>query len=91
MKLLFIFYFLFIFSTVQAKPAPNRDYDKQNENIGLETEPTAARINEVEMVLGAIYGTEDQVSLSQGAEELANRNSQTGDSKRSRRGSGSSK
>ncbi len=76
--LLFVFLFSLIFSTAQAKLKPNEDYDKQNEKIGLETEPTAARINEAEMVLGAIYGIEDQITMNPGAEELANRNGQGG-------------
>ena len=63
---------LFTFNTAQAKE-PGADYDRQNERIGLDSSPTAARIRDVEMVLGAVYDRNEMVSLSEGAEELANR------------------
>ncbi len=76
MKVLFVaFSFLVILSTAQAKSRPNEDYDRQNENIGLDTSPTATRVRNVEMVLGAIHSIEEQVSMGTGSEELANRNS----------------
>ena len=84
MKFLFLaFSFSLILSTAQAKPAPNTDYDEQNEKIGLETKPTAARIKDAEMVLGAIYSIEDQITMNPGAEELANRKGQGNGSRKS--------
>ena len=80
MKTILLFVsFLMISGLAHAKADPS-DYDRQNERIGLETTPTVAKIQDVEMVLGDVYSEDEGVSLSEGAEELANRRASSGSS-----------
>ena len=91
MKLLFFILSSFIvLSMAQAEPGSSEDYDRQNERIGLDTAPTATRVKDVEMILGAIYSGDERISLSTGAEELVNRNGVIDNPKKSDRSQRSS-
>ena len=82
--------FLMISGLAHAKTEPS-DYDRQNERIGLETTPTVAKIQDVEMVLGDVYSENEEVSLSEGAQELANRRGSSGNRNKKSSSSESSK